>query len=93
MVNELLNGLLESPMLPWKPFYKDVGFCLRFSFQLPTRFDSSLEVYIKTRQERVLIWKLRGYQGNKWNGATITLTPQEEIQVNLLLYWVTFVKS
>ncbi|XP_020603202.1 MAM and LDL-receptor class A domain-containing protein 1-like [Orbicella faveolata] len=81
MVNELLSGLVESPLLPWKPFYKDVGFCLRFSFQLPTRFDSSLEVYIKTPQEKVLIWKLRGYQGNKWNSGTITLRPQEEIQI------------
>lgn len=92
LINELFSGLLESPLLPWKPFYKDVGFCLRFSFQLPTRFDSSLEVYIKTRHGKVLIWKLHGYQGNKWNSGTVTLRPQEEIQVSLLIYWLAFAK-
>lgn len=84
MVNELLDGRLESPVLPWKPFYKDVGLCLHFSFQLPTQSYSSLKVYIKTRQENVLIWKLRGFQGNQWNSATVTWNPREEIQVNFL---------
>ena len=92
LINELFSGLLESPLLPWKPFYKDVGFCLRFSFQLPTRFDSSLEVYIKVLQGKILIWKLRGYQGNKWNSGTTTIRPQEEIQVSLLIYWLAFTK-
>ena len=84
MVNEPLNSRLESPFLPWKPFYKDVGLCLRFKFQLPSKFLSSLKVYTKTGEKEVLIWKLRGFQGNKWNKAKVTWKPHEKNQVNLL---------
>lgn len=87
IVNEPLNSWLESPLLPWKPFYKDVGLCLRFKFQLPSKFLSTLKVYTKTGDNEVLIWKLRGFQGNKWNNAKVTWKPREKHQVNLLSYF------
>lgn len=81
MVNELPNGKIESPLLPWKPFYMDVGLCLRFKFTLSTHFHPSLNVFIKTPQQTVLIWKLRGHQGNEPNIATVSWKPLEKIQV------------
>ena len=82
MVSELLNSQIVSPMLPWKALYKDVGLCLHFNFQLPTKFLSSLKILIEIGQEKILIWELRGYQGNKWNSAKVTWKPRESFKVN-----------
>ena len=87
MVNKPLKSRLESPLLPWKAFYKDVGLCLNFKFQLPSKFLSSLKVYTKTGEKEVLIWKLRGFQGNKWNKAKVAWKPQGKNQVNFLSYF------
>lgn len=86
MVNELPNGKIESPLLPWKPFYMDVRLCLRFKFTLSTHFHPSLNVFIKTPQQTVLIWKLRGHQGNEPNIATVSWKPLEKIQVYKTFY-------
>ena len=91
MVNKHLNTWLESAILPWKPFYRDVGLCLHFKFQLPTKFLSSLKVFIKTSQKSILIWKLRGFQGDKWNNAKVSWKPQENSQVNGLFYFLVSV--
>ncbi|XP_068718037.1 uncharacterized protein [Montipora capricornis] len=81
LVDEAHNSHMESPLLSWKPFYKKVGLCLQFKYQLPTKFLSSLNVHIKTGQEDALIWKLKGHQGSKWNNAAVSWKPQKETRI------------
>jgi len=79
---------LESPMLPWKDSYKRTHTCLQFEYILPdtakkTREGkaSSLEVHVGSKEEKVLLWKISGYHGNKSSKAQISWKSRKDVVV------------
>ena len=74
---------LESPLLPWKAFYRSVGLCLRFNYLMPTKSKSTLKVLVKETERRVstLVWQLVGYHGVTWSVAQVAWTGSVATQV------------
>ena len=64
---------LDSPLLPWQPFHKSVGLCLRFNYLMPAKSKPTLKVYLRDTSEEnlVLIWNLTGNHGEKWSAAQV----------------------
>lgn len=87
------NASLESPMLRWKDSYKKTHTCLQFEYILPDTSDvtregktSSLEVYLGTKKGKVLLWKMRGYHGNRSSKAQISWKSRKGVMV-----WYCFI--
>ena len=63
---------LDSPLLPWQPFHRSVGLCLRFKYLMPAKSKPTLEVYLReTNKEDLLIWNLTGNHGKRWSAAQV----------------------
>ena len=82
------NASLESSMLRWKDAYKKTHTCLQFEYILPdtskvTREGkaSSLEVYVNTKEGKVLLWKMSGYHGNRSSKAQISWESRKDVMV------------
>ena len=75
---------LESSLLPWKPFHKSMGLCLRFQYLMPTKSKSNLKVFLREtkRDMLVLAWQMVGYHGKEWSVAQVALLGAEGIQVS-----------
>ena len=78
------KALLESSMLPWKPFHQSVGLCLRFHYLMPTKSKSNLKVFFREtkRDLLVLAWQMFGYHGKEWSVAQVDWRGAEGIQVS-----------
>ena len=78
------KALLESSMLPWKPFHQSVGLCLRFHYLMLTKSKSNLKVFFRetTRDVLVLAWQIFGYHGKEWSVAQVDWRGAEGIQVS-----------
>lgn len=79
---------LESPLLPWKDSYRKTYTCLQFEYILPdlTKVTSkrkapSLEVHVGAKEEKVLLWEIRGYHGNKSSKAQISWESRKDVLV------------
>ena len=74
---------LKSPLLPWKPFHRTVGLCLRFKYLMKTHSKSSLRIFLKeAKQEKpVLAWQLSGYHGEDWSLAQVVWSGADTTQV------------
>lgn len=79
---------LESPMLPWKDSYKRTYTCLQFEYILPDATKqtkaSSLEVYVGAKDEKILLWKMRGYHGNQSSKAQISWESRKDVVVMVM---------
>ena len=73
----------ESPLLPWKPFHRSVGLCLRFNYLMPTKSKSRLKVFLRDtkREMSVLVWQMIGYYGKEWSVAQVAWQGAVGIQV------------
>ena len=81
------KALLESSILPWKPFHQSVGLCLRFHYLMPIKSDrakSKLKVFFKETKRDVLVlaWQMFGYHGKEWSVAQVDWRGAEGIQVS-----------
>ena len=76
--------LLESSMLPWKPFHRSVGLCLRFHYLMLTKSKSNLKVFFRETKRDVLVlaWQMFGYHGKEWSVAQVDWRGAEGIQVS-----------
>ena len=83
-VDGAYEAQFKSPLLPWKPFHRSVGLCLRFNYLLLTHSKSTLKVLLKeAKQEKpVLAWQLSGYHGEEWSAAQVAWSSAVAIQVN-----------
>lgn len=83
------EGSLESPELPWKDSYKRARTCLQFKYMLPDATKeakrSALEVYVGTKEQKSLLWKVRGYHGNRSSKAEISWESKKDFMVILLI--------
>jgi len=74
---------LGSSLLPWKPFHKSVGLCLRFHYLMPTKSKSNLKVFFRetTRDKLILVWQMVGYHGKRGSVAQVAWRGAEGIQI------------
>jgi hypothetical protein len=81
-INELYFAELQSPVLPWKPFYSQVGLCLQFTYLMPSMETTTLKFFLNiTGSESQLLWSLTGFHGNKWQLARVPCEAQENSKV------------
>jgi hypothetical protein len=73
---------LESPVIKWKQYYKEVKFCLLFDYLIPNTNISSLKVYL-TNKERgsKLLWKLESIHATKWMSAKVAFKASPDVKV------------
>ena len=77
---------LQSPLLPWEPFYRVVGLCLRFTYRIPFKSKSTIKVLLREpgKEELILAWQLKGYYGKEWSEAEVSLPGAAAVQVRKL---------
>ena len=82
-IDSAYKAQLKSPLLPWKPFHRTVGLCLRFKYLMKTHSKSSLRIFLKeAKQEKpVLAWQLSGYHGEDWSLAQVVWSGADTTQV------------
>ena len=82
-IDGVYKAQLKSPLLPWKPFHRTVGLCLRFKYLMKTHSKSSLRIFLKeAKQEKpVLAWQLSGYHGEDWSLAQVVWSGADTTQV------------
>ena len=81
-VNERISAELVSPPLPWKPFYSQVGLCLKFKYLMPNLSFSTFNVSLnKTVGESRLLWSLSGFHGYEWQPARVPWQAQDNTKV------------
>ena len=82
-IDDAYKAQLKSPLLPWKPFHRTVGLCLRFKYLMKTHSKSSLRIFLKeAKQEKpVLAWQLSGYHGEDWSLAQVVWSGADTTQV------------
>ncbi|XP_031565922.1 uncharacterized protein LOC116301061 [Actinia tenebrosa] len=69
---------LESPVLPWKQFYSQVGLCIDFSYLMPKPKPATLKIFLNiTGIKSQLLWSLSGFHGNKWKRARVSWQAKE----------------
>lgn len=79
---DVSKASLESPLLPWKEAYKRTFTCLQFKYILRDKNpDSSLQIYVGTRKNMAVRWKLSGYHGNKTSQAQISWKSRKDTMV------------
>ena len=83
------EGSLESPELPWKESYKRARTCLQFKYMLPDATkeakSSALEVYVGTKEQKSLLWKVRGYHGDSSSKACISWESKKDVMVIIMI--------
>ncbi|KAM7440722.1 hypothetical protein ABFA07_010120 [Porites harrisoni] len=82
-IDGVYKAQLKSPLLPWKPFHRTVGLCLRFKYLMKTHSKSYLRIFLKeAKQEKpVLAWQLSGYHGEDWSLAQVVWSGADTTQI------------
>ena len=80
-IDEPYTAFLESPWLPWKPYYHATSLCLRFRYLLPNPHAACLKVYQESGNEKVLIWNLTGFHGLGWLQGSVSWAGAEGTKV------------
>ena len=82
-INGPYKAQLQSPLLPWEPFHRVVGLCLRFTYRIPVKSKSTIKVLLRQprKEEPILAWQLRGYHGKEWSAAEMSLPGATAVQV------------
>ena len=85
-INGPYKAQLQSPPLPWEPFHRVVGLCLRFAYRIPFKSKSTIKVLLREpgKEELILTWQLRGYHGKEWSAAEVSLPGAAAVQVREL---------
>ena len=82
-IDKSYKARLECSLLPWEPFHKSVGVCLRFNYLMATKSKSNLKVFLKDAKQEmsVLVWQMVGYHGKEWSAAQVAWPGAVGIQV------------
>ena len=73
MINNSCSAALESKELPWKPFQKKMGLCIRFLYRMPSKSRAVLSVMTYDANGENTLWNLLGYHGDGWNKGHVGL--------------------
>ncbi|XP_048583834.1 uncharacterized protein LOC5504590 isoform X1 [Nematostella vectensis] len=72
---------MKTQSLPWQPFQRNIGVCLKFSYHMGNTSDGHLVIQLQIDNHVHPVWNLSGFHGNSWNEGQVSWSGEPSSKV------------